>query len=217
MVILGFVSDMDGVVADTEDVWYRGTRKFLESTGVKFSREEHKKFIGKTERDDARTFKKDFGMQMSEDEMVKKRREYIVDEMEGRVKINDGYAELLDMLERGGVKISLVSSSPMRIIDIVLEEIGTRGRFSHIVSAENDIDKTPAYSRAAGMMGLDPSECFALEDSPSGARAAKAAGIYCVVVPNPALEGVDFSFADETHKDIRGFLKNGKILKHIGK
>lgn len=54
----------------------------------------------------------------------------------------------------------------------------------------------PCFDPLAGLLDLVASEAVALEDSPNGVRAAKAAGLFCVAVPGPITRGLDFAEAD---------------------
>jgi beta-phosphoglucomutase-like phosphatase (HAD superfamily) len=105
--------------------------------------------------------------------------------------------------------------SPREIIDAILSATGLGGRFIATVSAREAGSKRDAYLAAVRRMAIRPSECFALEDSPGGARAAKEAGLYCVAIPNAFLKNADFSFVDEVHRSIREFLANGRVLETL--
>nr|BFE82310.1 hypothetical protein GCM10020093_049110 [Planobispora longispora] len=81
--------------------------------------------------------------------------------------------------------IALVSASPRRIVDVVLRTVGA-GRFRLVVAAEDAERGKPApdpYLRAAAGLGVDPGDCVAVEDSPTGIAAALAAGCRVVAVP----------------------------------
>jgi len=96
--------------------------------------------------------------------------------------------------------VALVSSSPHRWIDYVLERFEIRGSFDAVVSAD-DVDgpSKPAptiYEHAAGELGIDPTECVAVEDSEHGVAAATAAGMTVIgYVPDPDETG-DLPAAD---------------------
>ncbi|GIH78851.1 HAD family hydrolase [Planobispora longispora] len=96
-----------------------------------------------------------------------------------------GAFRLLDGLSAAGVPIALVSASPRRIVDVVLRTVGA-GRFRLVVAAEDAERGKPApdpYLRAAAGLGVDPGDCVAVEDSPTGIAAALAAGCRVVAVP----------------------------------
>ncbi|GGS91791.1 hydrolase [Planobispora rosea] len=95
-----------------------------------------------------------------------------------------GALRLLDGLGAAGVPIALVSASPRRIVDIVLRTVGA-GRFRLVVAAEDAGRAKPApdpYLRAAAGLGVEPGDCVAVEDSPTGIAAARTAGCRVVAV-----------------------------------
>jgi sugar-phosphatase len=88
------------------------------------------------------------------------------------------------MAERG--PIALASSTPHRLIHVVLEQIGLEGAFDVICSAEDEHYGKPhpaVFLSAASALRTSPERCCVFEDSPAGVLAAKAARMLCVAVP----------------------------------
>jgi HAD superfamily hydrolase (TIGR01509 family) len=80
-----------------------------------------------------------------------------------------------------------------------LDRLGLLDRFTAISTSEDGVPAKPepaVYRRALDAIGIDASEAAAFEDSPNGVRAAKAAGLFCVAVPNRMTTGLDLSAAD---------------------
>lgn len=104
-----------------------------------------------------------------------------------------GAIRLLDDLEAEGVPTALVSASPRLIVDMVLRSVGAE-RFALVLAAEDTARGKPLpdpYLRAASGLGLDPADCVAVEDSPTGLAAARAAGCRVVSVSgDPVAEDV---------------------------
>ena len=76
----------------------------------------------------------------------------------------------------------------MRIIEPALAALGLRDHFAAVYSAESETRGKPdpaVYRSAMELLGVTPDTCFALEDSIAGLQAAQAAGMKCVVVPEP--------------------------------
>jgi HAD superfamily hydrolase (TIGR01509 family) len=87
----------------------------------------------------------------------------------------------------GSFTLGLASSSNRELIDAVLEAGAISQLFHASVSSEEVARGKPApdvYLEAARRLGADPSDCVAIEDSHSGIRSAKAAGMACIAVPN---------------------------------
>ncbi|MER5320046.1 HAD family hydrolase [Streptosporangium roseum] len=111
--------------------------------------------------------------------------EAFAERIAGGVTLLPGAIRLLDDLGAAGVPVALVSASPRRIVDMVLRTVGAE-RFRLVVAAEDTARGKPLpdpYLRAAAALGVDPAECVAVEDSPTGLAAARAAGCRVVAVP----------------------------------
>jgi HAD superfamily hydrolase (TIGR01509 family) len=83
--------------------------------------------------------------------------------------------------------LGVASSSNRPIIDLVLDRSGLAGCFAAVVSSEEVEHGKPApdvYLAVARQLGADPTTCVAIEDSTNGIRAALAAGMRTIAVPN---------------------------------
>ena len=102
----------------------------------------------------------------------------------------------------------------MRWVSDHLERLGLLDRFSVLSTCEDGVPAKPepeVYRRALAALGVDATEAAAFEDSPNGIAAAKAAGLFCVAVPNPMTTDLDLSGADVV---VESFLK--LELEHLG-
>ncbi|MEU4407278.1 HAD family phosphatase [Streptosporangium sp. NPDC023963] len=119
--------------------------------------------------------------------------EAFAERVSGGVTPLPGAIRLLDDLGSEGVPTALVSASPRLIVDMVLHTVGAE-RFALVVAAEDTARGKPLpdpYLRAASGLGLDPADCVAVEDSPTGLAAARAAGCRVVSVSgDPVAEDV---------------------------
>ena len=97
-----------------------------------------------------------------------------------------GAVELLTACNEAGLPTALVTMSYDRFADAVVKAL-PRGRFDVVVTGES-VDKgkphPDAYLMAADLLGVTPAATVAIEDSPTGAASAEAAGCRVVVVPN---------------------------------
>lgn len=94
-----------------------------------------------------------------------------------------GVRELLRELQARRIPVGLASASLRRWIDATLQGIGIEGAFQTTVAADEVTHAKPApdlYLRAAANLGVDPARCVAVEDTVSGVRSAKGAGMYVV-------------------------------------
>jgi mannitol-1-/sugar-/sorbitol-6-/2-deoxyglucose-6-phosphatase len=111
-----------------------------------------------------------------------------------------GVDEVLALARSAGLRLGLASSSPYRVIHAVLDALGLASAFEVIHSAEEEARGKPdpaVYLTTARKLGIEPERCIAVEDSPNGLLSAKAAGMKCIVVPEPALRAdLRFDLAD---------------------
>lgn len=104
----------------------------------------------------------------------------------GRVDLLPGSYEMV-MTAAARVPIAVASSASYRFIEAVLEATGLRPSFGAVVSSEQVPRGKPApdvYEEAARRIGVDPTRAIAIEDSSNGLRAAAAAGMHVIALPN---------------------------------
>lgn len=110
-----------------------------------------------------------------------------------------GVVERIDEADRLGLRLAVVSSSDRKWITTHLKAIGLEGRFEAAFCGYEGLPSKPdpaLYCAALKHFGLPPDRAFALEDSPNGIAAAKAAGLKCAAVPNVLTTTLDLSHAD---------------------
>jgi HAD superfamily hydrolase (TIGR01509 family) len=113
------------------------------------------------------------------------------------VDARPGAVELVDGLRQLKVPLGLASNSPRFLVDDALRTAGLADAFDAIVTSDDVEHAKPApdiYLLACQRLGVEPSDAVALEDSPSGVAAAKAAGLTCIAVPQ--FTETDVSAAD---------------------
>ena len=121
------------------------------------------------------------------------------DELLDREQVRAGVEAWIDEAEAAGLGVGIASSSPSEWVLEHLERLALRHRFTHVVTAGGALRAKPApdtYLEACARLGVGPETALAVEDSPNGIAAAKAAGLRCVTVPNAITEVLDVSAAD---------------------
>jgi len=99
----------------------------------------------------------------------------------------EGLEYLVEYLIERDVKIGVGSNSPSNYVEAALTAIHLRQRFPCVVAVDHVEQGKPApdiYLEVARCLSVDPAQCLVIEDSPSGVKAAIAAGMFCVVIPN---------------------------------
>lgn len=110
-----------------------------------------------------------------------------------------GVLDRIEEADRLGLSKAIVSSSDRAWITRHLGGIGLEGRFEAVFCGYEHLPSKPnpaLYLEALKVFKLSPDRAFALEDSPNGIKAAKAAGLSCVAVPNELTAKLDLSHAD---------------------
>jgi putative hydrolase of the HAD superfamily len=114
--------------------------------------------------------------------------------------LRPGVEEYLDEAERRELATGIVSSSSVEWIEPILRRLERSHEWDTIVAADGDVARAKPrptlYLDALAALELGADEAIAFEDSPNGVTAAKAAGIYCVAVPNPITATLAFDEAD---------------------
>jgi HAD superfamily hydrolase (TIGR01509 family) len=104
----------------------------------------------------------------------------------GRIRLLEDALELV-AAAAARVPVALSSAAPRRYVDAAAEALGLREHLTAIVSDQDVTRRKPApdpYLLAAARLGHDPSDCVAVEDSATGLRAAHAAGMTVLAIPN---------------------------------
>ena len=181
------IFDMDGLLVDSEVIWYKAEKELIESRGRDYTEDVRENIIGKR-LDEFMTYLHDH-YQFTEtvadltEELIQRMLTLIANEVEAR----PGAQAMIDYVLENDIPHAIASSSSMRIIEATLKAHQWEAAFPIRCSADDDEHGKPApdvYLRAAKRVGVDPTRCLALEDSPNGARAAVAAGMTCYAVPD---------------------------------
>ncbi len=115
------------------------------------------------------------------------------------VALRDGVAEYIEAAQRLGLKVGLASSSDRAWVESFLCRFSLLDSFEVIKTKDDVANVKPdpeLYLKAVQALGIEAHEALAFEDSANGAAAAKAAGLWCVIVPNPVTEGLAFGSVD---------------------
>ncbi len=117
----------------------------------------------------------------------------------GEIEARPGTSELLDELEDAGVRLAVATTGSRQWVDPLLDRLFGVQRFEVIVASDEAPERKPdpmAHRMALERLGLAPPAAPGIEDSANGLRAAKSAGMACVVVVNDYTREQDFHDAD---------------------
>ncbi|MGW4366438.1 HAD family hydrolase [Nocardia takedensis] len=180
--------DMDGTLLDSEKLWDVAVRELaVEFGGVMTDAIRHS-LIGASGPNALRIVFAGLGIDPTEDDLRAAGRflELRVTElMTGPIPWRPGAEDALGMVRAEGLPSALVTNTKRSLTEFGLDTLG-RDFFDVSVCGDEVPEGKPepdVYLRAAELLGVDPKACVAIEDSPTGALAAQAAGCAVIVVP----------------------------------
>lgn len=181
------VFDMDGLLVDSETLYCKALTTTAEAMGHDLPMSVLRLMIGHTWAGSAQVlvahFGPDFDTSQLRDESV--RRFYALANAE--ISLKAGVLELLDHLDEAGLPRAIATSSRRQDVEHHLGRHSLIQRFDAVL-AQGDYPRAKPhpdpYLKAAEALGVDPLDCLALEDSHNGVRAAAAAGMMTIMVPD---------------------------------
>lgn len=186
------VFDNDGLLLDTESVWTRAEQDLFERRGTEFTPADKLELVGTSAEIAGGILERRLGEPGRAAELIEELNALVVAELEHGVEAMLGARELLERLGEQGTPLALVSNSPLRFVRRSIELAGFEEHFDVVVSAHEVAAPKPApdpYLEACRRLGVEPGPAVvALEDSPTGVAAARAAGL--TVIGIPSVEGV---------------------------
>jgi HAD superfamily hydrolase (TIGR01509 family) len=178
--------DMDGLVVDSERLWFDTEKDVMAWLGAPWRPEDQETLVGGS-LDRTVAYMLDItGPVVSPGEVGRRLLDGMAERLRANVPLMPGAKELLDEIREAGVPTALVSSTHRALMEYALDGIG-RDRFAATVAGDEVANTKPhpePYLTAARMLGADPRRCVALEDSPNGTASATAAGCHVVAVPS---------------------------------
>jgi len=192
---VALIFDMDGLLFDTETLYFKATQQIVEPFGHTVRIEDYADWIGRdvTFAD----FQALFPCDLTEEQLAYQVRTIFDDLCESELAYQPGVLEFLDRVDP--FPKAIASSTRRRTIDRHLQQMGLEHHFPVRASGKECAHGKPApdvFLAAAAGLGVAPETCVVFEDSPHGVTGAKAAGMRAVAVPTVFTAACDFSHAD---------------------
>lgn len=198
--IEAIVFDFDGLIIDTETPEFETWQEVFEFYGTTLERHDWDWAIGRHSTDfDIYVHLAELSGRQIEREVVRPRMRKRYLERIDENPVLPGVEEYLYVAKEMGLKLSVASSSSPGWAAGHLESRGLLQHFEFVLDAgdvENAKPDPELYTMSVERLGVHPRNAVAVEDSVNGLASAKAAGLHCVVVPNPMTSGMDFGSAD---------------------
>lgn len=180
------ICDMDGLLVHTERQWLQAKQVLFGRYGTELTEADRGAVFGASDVQTATYFAGRFGQPPGRVEDLRLEYLDIVDGLiDGGVEVTDGATELLERLS-DRVPLGLASNTRRSIVDRILGQTPFGHLFAAIATGD-EVTPKPApdvYLLACDRLGVDPHDAVAIEDSPTGVLAARAAGLTCIGVPS---------------------------------
>jgi HAD superfamily hydrolase (TIGR01509 family) len=196
-VIEAVIFDMDGVLLQSEEVWDVVREEYVRERGGRYDADVQRAMMGMSSVEWSRYLHEDAGVPDAPAEINAEVVRRMLAEYKKHLPL---IPDAVDAVRRiaAQFQLGLASSSNRELIDVALEQAGLAPYFAATVSSEEVAHGKPApdvYLEAARRLGIDPTQCAAIEDSHGGIRSAKAAGMRVVAIPNPTYPPDDAALA----------------------
>jgi HAD superfamily hydrolase (TIGR01509 family) len=214
--IKAFVFDFDGLIIDTEEPVYRSWLEVYRAHGQELPFDRWIQIVGSSTAtfDPKSHLEERLGRALTPEELqgrVERRTQMVLAE-----PIRPGIAELVESARAAGLGVGVASSSTCQWVNGHLQRLGISDRFDCVRCRDDVMAVKPApdlYLAVLECLGVKAEEAVAIEDSPNGITAAKAAGMWCVAVPNVITGGLDLSRADTILTTLEGITPPDLVRK----
>ncbi len=188
--------DLDGLMFNTEEVFYVSADVLLQRRGMRMSRGAMDAMLGRRPLESLTAFRDYMGLNEEPADLLAESRVIFHEMLIDQLKPMPGLFELLDLIESKNMPKGVATSSPRDYLNDIFGRFDLAPRFPIQLTAESVTQGKPnpeIYLKAAEHLGVRPENMLVLEDSETGTRAAAAAGAFIVSVPHEHTAGHDFS------------------------
>lgn len=204
------IFDMDGLIVDTENIYYNAYNQTLNDLGVDIPKEGYVRCVGHPVEDNSAEAVKLYDLPIRPEDFLEswmKRFENAIGDPK-QIELMPGFLDLLAYLRQKKYKLGIASSTPRHRMQTTLKN----GVLPHLNVASldeifgaffsgSDVANTKPdpeiYLKAAAKLEVEPKSCMVFEDSVAGIQSAKAAGMTAIAVPNFFTAHHDHSEADK--------------------
>lgn len=192
------VFDFDGLMFNTEDVYFMVGTELLRRRGRTFTRPLSDAMTGLPPRPSFEVMIQWHALSDSWEALAAESEELFLALLDAHLAPMPGLMDLLERLEEAGIPKAICTSSSRRLLSAVLQRFDVTRRFLFILTAEDITHGKPhpeVYLAASQRFGIEPRQMLVLEDSQIGCRSAASAGALVVAVPGKHTAHQDFTDA----------------------
>lgn len=212
------IFDFDGLILDTENAAYQSWMEIYGSYGAKLPLSQWALCIGTSHHafDVYDHLESQVGRPLDRRELYERQHKRAM-ELIAPMKPRPGVVEYLEEAHKLKIALALASSSHTEWVMGHLSRLGLADLF-HSIRTANDVERVKPdpelYQLTLTTMGVAPGRALAFEDSPNGIKAARAAGIFCVAVPNDVTRNLPLEHASH-RMDSMAEVSLRELLHHI--
>ncbi|MFC1887291.1 HAD family hydrolase [Candidatus Cloacimonadota bacterium] len=183
------IFDMDGVLVDSEPVYFKVEKALFKTLNLDISPEVHRSFVGMSMKMIWKKIKENNKLDLSDEELISLHKKLMIRGFKSLHKplpIN-GVIPLLEMLKKNKIKIALASSSSHELIEVILSRTGLMSYFPVKVSGDDVSNGKPEpdiFLRTLELLKSGKNNTLVIEDSTNGVTASLNAGITCAAYDN---------------------------------
>ena len=178
--------DLDGTLLDSEKVWEQALSDLATELGGRLSATARARMVGSSMGVSTAILHDDLGVDADPEASAAFLTERMAELFGTELEWKPGAHDLLQAVHDAGIPAALVTATHRRLTEIALDFMG-RGLFTASVCGDEVSRSKPApepYLRAAALLATPIARCVAVEDSPTGAASALAAGCRVLAVPS---------------------------------
>ena len=193
--------DMDGVIVDTEPLHHKAYNKMFAEVGIEVTPAMYQGYTGQSTINICKDLCDHFSLHENPETLVSIKRKHFkyIFENDEDLHLLDGVLDLIKNYHENGLALVLASSASMPNIDRIFNRFDLNKYFIAKLSGADLKESKPhpeIFIKAAQASGHKREECFVIEDSTNGIKAAKDAGIFCVGYDSLHSKNQDYSKAD---------------------
>jgi HAD superfamily hydrolase (TIGR01509 family) len=195
MMIRGVALDMDGLLFDTESLYWQCGDELLQRRGRRYCKDLQRQMMGRVGAAAMQEMINFHQLADRADDLILESNEVFAALLERGAQEMPGLNEWIDFLRQTGTPFGLATSSQRRFVDILFRDRSWRQDFAFILTGDDVTRGKPdpqIYQLSAEKMGIPTHEMLVLEDSQNGCAAAVAAGAHTVAIPSEHTQHQDF-------------------------
>ena len=202
------IFDMDGVIFDTERVYLEIWQSVFEKYGYKMTKELYITVMGTGRKNVIKTFLENFGDDLPIEKMYEEKDNQLFYIIENQgIPLKEGVKELFSMLKEKNYKIALATSAKRERVEKQIKDKWLKESFDAI-GCGDDVEKgkpsPDIFLKAAKKIDVEPENCFVVEDSPAGIKAAFSGGMKGIHVEDLKVADEDIlKYCQKSFKDLQ--------------